>query len=177
MVVLGAASAPARAETYDNKSVPLAFETPASFAIRPATMENMDLALDIVPTGDFPARAPGESNLCGLYYRAGAADKTQQWLNERFEDKAVREQARGVLAASMKVATEETFKLGDVVGQEVVGLEVTGPLIDNPAVTASTSLLVTPRGRLQMICQIRTDQADKVLPVVRAIRATIKPPK
>src|SRR5262245_7251780 len=54
-------AAPAHADVYDNKSLPLYVETPAGFAIRSAAVAGFELALRIDPSGDFPRRVPGET--------------------------------------------------------------------------------------------------------------------
>ena len=58
-----------------------------------------------------------------------------------------------------------------------MGLEVVGPVRQNPSAVMMTSLLNTPRGQFQMTCLLRSDQAVKAGFALRAIRDTIKLPK
>jgi hypothetical protein len=76
----------------------------------------------------------------------------------------------------MQVKSEATFALRDVKGADVVGLEVGGPMRQDPTAVLMMSLLNTPRGQLQMTCLLRAEQAAKALPDLRSIRDTIKPP-
>ena len=46
-----------------------------------------------------------------------------------------------------------------------------------PAAVVIMSLFNTPRGNLQLTCIVRATEADVVLPIVRSIRDSIRPPK
>jgi hypothetical protein len=171
-VVAGATVAPAHAEIYDNKSLPLYLETPAGFTIRPVTVAGQDLALQINPVGSFPGRVAGEPYLCQLGFRAAPKAETQEWFNARMKDEALLAQARQPISEVLTLRSETAFNLGDAVGREYVGLSR-----DNPKAVVVLSILTNPRGGLLMSCLLRAEQADAALPVVRSIRDTIRPPK
>lgn len=133
--------------------------------------------LHINPTGTYPSRVEGESRLCGLYFKAVPSAETQQWLNSRWKDEATLAQVRRFFERIIQVTSEETFTLRDEKGADVVGLELVGPMRQDPSAVFMTSLINTPRGQLQMSCLLRSDQAVKAGFALRAIRGTIKPPK
>lgn len=172
LVIAGAAALPAQAEIYDNKSLPIYVETPPGFSIRPFAVEGYALALRIDPTGSFPNRARGENYLCEITFKAVPSERAQQWFNDRWNDEVVASQARSPLIPVMHLKSEATFELGDVVGMEYVG-----PMRRDQSAVMMVSVAVTPRGRLAMNCAVRAEQAEAALPVLRTIRATIRPPK
>ena len=105
------------------------------------------------------------------------SSETQQWFNARWKDAALLAQVRRSFERIIEVKSEETFTLRDEKGVDVVGLEVMGPVRQNPSAVLMTSLINTPRGQMQMSCALRSDQAAKAGFALRAIRDTIKPPK
>ena len=176
-LVVGTAVAPARAEIYDNKSLPFYLQTPNSFAIRPVAAAGYEVALDIDPVGDFPAKVADEMRMCILRFKTEPSGEPQQSLNRRWTDEAVLAQARGPVGGLMDVKSEKTFVLADATAGDVVGIEYVGPLRKNPTAVLFMSLALTPRGRLMMNCLVRDGQADRALPMLRSIRDTIRPPK
>jgi hypothetical protein len=93
-------------------------------------------------------------------------------VERALEDADTLTRARTSVAQIMDLKSEQTFALGDVTGMEFVG-----PVKQDPTALLMMSLLNTPRGGLQLTCILRATQADTVLPVIRSIRATIRPPK
>jgi hypothetical protein len=176
-LIAGAAAAPASADSYNDATTGIYLATPDDFAISRSVREGYDLVLHINPTGNFPGRVEGESRVCGLSFKAVPSAETQQWLNSRWKDEAAMAQARRLFDRIMEVKSEETFTLSDAKGGDVVGLELMGPMRQNPTAVFMTSLVNTPRGQLQLSCLLRSDQAAKAAFAVRAIRGTIKPPK
>lgn len=181
-LVVGTAIAPARAEIYDNKSIPFYLQTPNSFAIRPVAAAGYEVALDIDPVGDFPAKVADEMRMCILRFKTEPSGEPQQSLNRRWTDEAVLAQARGPVGGLMDVKSEKTFVLRDRMGADttagdVVGIEYVGPLRKDPTAVLFMSLALTPRGRLMMNCLVRDGQAERALPMLRSIRDTIRPPK
>ena len=172
LVVAGAAAVPAAAEIYDDKSLPFYVETAPGFPIRPFAMEGFTLALRIDATGNFPSRARGESYLCDILFNAVPVERTQGWINERWNDEVVASEVRRPWIAGLHVKSETPFEMGDVAGMEYVG-----PMRGNPSTVMMASVAVTPRGRLGMHCMLRAEQAEAALPMLRSIRATIRPPK
>src|SRR5688500_7794265 len=174
LVVAAASVAPAAAEVYDNKSLPIYFRTPEGFPIRPASVPGYDLVLRINPTGNFPRRADGEEFLCEISWKwvPSQQARTQQWLNDRWTDEAVMKQALGAVTSFMQVKSEQTFALEDVVGKEL-----TGPMRNESSSVVVMSIANTPRGRVQMLCMLRAAEAEAALPVLRSIRDTIRLPK
>ena len=170
--IAGLLATSARAETYDDKSLPLSVRTPDGFTIRASEAAGYDLVLHIDPVGDFPTRPARETRLCDLRFKAAPSRDSQQWFNGRWKDQAVLSQVRGLVERILEIRSEATFTLGDVVGMEFVGTVRQ----DQTAVTMM-SLALTPRGQLQMSCAVLAEQADKALPVLRSIRDTIRPPK
>ena len=166
------AGAPARAEVYDDRSVPIYVQTPPGFTIRTGAASGYDLVLNIDPVGGFPSRAAGEDHLCGVRYKVQPSQLTQEGINARIRDAAVQAQARVPMAEVLDLKSEKLVTLGDV-----VGLEYFGTMRDMPAAVSVTSVIVTPKGRLQMACFFPADQAEKALPVLRSIRDSIRPPK
>ena len=171
-LLTGMVAAAAHAEVYDDKSLPIYFRTPDGFTIRPSTKAGYDLGLDIAPPADYPGLVAGESRLCGVYFKAARSGEGQQWLNGRWKDQAVLASVRESVGRIMEVKSEKTFALGDVTGMEFVG-----PVRQDPTAVLAMSMLNTPRGGLQLTCIVRATQADTVLPVIRSIRDTIRPPK
>lgn len=172
LVAAGAAALPAAAEVYDNKSLPIYVKTPAGFPIRPFAMEGFTLALRIDATGNFPSRAPGENYLCDILFKAVPVERTQGWINERWNDEVVASEVRRPWIAGLHVKSETPFEMGDVAGMEYVG-----PMRGNPSIVMMASVAVTPRGRLGMHCMLRAAEAEAALPMLRSIRDTIRPPK
>ena len=174
LVVAAASVAPAHAEVYDNKSLPIYFRTPEGFPIRPGTVPGYDLVLRIDPTGNFPRRADGEDFLCEISWKwvPSQQARTQQWLNDRWTDEAVMKQALGAVTSFMQVKSAQTFALEDVVGKEL-----TGPMRNDSSSVVVISIANTPRGRVQMLCMLRAAEAEAALPVLRSIRDTIRVPK
>jgi len=177
VAIVAAPAAPASADSYNDATTGISVATPDDFAISRSVREGYDLVLHINPTGTYPSRIEGESRLCGLYFKAVPSSETQQWLNSRWKDEATMAQARRLFGRIMEVKSEETFTLRDVTGGDVVGLELSGPMRQDPSAIFMTSLINTPRGQLQMSCLLRSDQAVKAGFALRAIRDTIKPPK
>ncbi len=169
---VGLSVAPALAETYDDKSLPLHVHTPDGFTIRAVEATGYDLVLHIDPVGDFPSRAARETRLCDLRFKAAPSRDSQQWFNGRWKDETVLSQVRGLVEGILEIRSEATFTLGDVIGMEFVGI-----VRQDPTAVTMMSLALTPRGQLQMSCAILAEQADKALPVLRSIRDTIRPPK
>ena len=176
-LIAGTAAAPASADSYNDAATGLYVSTPDDFAISRSVRDGYDLALHINPTGNYPSRVGGESRLCGLYFKAAPSGETQQWLNSRWKDEATLAQVRRLFDRVMQVKSAETFTLRDEKSGDIVGLELVGPTRENPEAVVMTSLMNTPRGQLQMSCLLRSDQAVKAAFAVRAIRATIKPPR
>jgi hypothetical protein len=174
LVVAAASVAPAQADVYDNKTLPIYFRTPEGFPIRPATVPGYDLVLRINPTGNFPRRAAGEDFLCEISWKSVPSQqaRTQQWLNDRWTDEAVMTQALGAVAAIMQVKSDQTFTMADVAGKELIG-----PMRNDPSTVVVMSVANTPRGRVQMLCMLQAAEAEAALPVLRSIRDTIRPPK
>ena len=172
----GTVASTAQADVYDDKNVPIYLRTPDGLAIRPvatADAAGNDLGLDIAPTGSFPGKVAGESRWCGIYLKRVAAEDTQQWLNARLKDEATLVRVRTLMAEAMEVKSEKSFALdGDVAGMEYIG-----PMRGAPAAVVIMSLFNTPRGNLQLTCIVRATEADVVLPIVRSIRDSIRPPK
>ena len=164
--------APARAEVYEDKSVPIYVQTPPGFTIRTGADSGYDLVLNIDPVGNFPSRAAGEAHLCGIRYKVQPSQYTQEAINARVNDQAVQAQARVPIAAVLNLKTERMFTLG-----EVAGLEYFGTMREEPTAVSLLSVIVTPRGRVQIACFLPADQAEKALPVLRSIRDSIRPPK
>jgi hypothetical protein len=179
-LVAGAAVAPiapARADSYNDTTTGIYVATPDDFRISRGVREGYALALHINPVGDFPGRVGSESRLCGLYFKAVPSGESQQWLNSRWKDEAMLAQGRRLIESIAEVKSETTFALRDVMGGDVVGMEFVGPAHQYPPAVLMMSLVVTPRGQLQMTCLLRAYQAAKALPTLRAIRDTIKLPK
>lgn len=176
-LVVGTALAPAHAEIYDNKTVPFYVQTPNSFAIRPVTAAGYEVALDIDPVGDFPAKVADELRMCILRFKTEPSADPQQSLNGRWTDDAVLTKARGPVGGLIELKSEKTFVLPDTKAGDVVGIEYVGPLRKNPAAVLFMALALTPRGRLMMNCLVRDGQADRALPMLRSIRDTIRPPR
>ncbi len=179
-LVAGAAVAPvapAGADNYNDATTGLYVSTPDDFAISRGVREGYDLVLLINPTGNYPGRVEGESRWCGLYFKAAPSSETQQWLNSRWKEEALLAQLRRSFERIIQVTSEETFTLRDEKRGDVVGLELVGPVRQDPSAVFMTSLINTPRGQLQMSCALRSDQAVKAGFAVRAIRDTIKPPR
>jgi hypothetical protein len=176
-LIAGAAAAPASADSYNDTTTGIYVATPDDFRISRGTLEGYALALHINPTGNYPSRVEGESLLCGLFFKAVPSKKTQQWFNSRWKDEASLAEVRRLFGSFIEVKSEETFTLRDEKGGDVVGLELMGPMRENPSAVIMMSLAYTPRGQLHMSCQLRSDQAVKAGFALRAIRDTIKPPK
>lgn len=176
-LVVGAAVAPASADSFNDATTGLYVATPDDFAISRGVREGYDLVLHINPTGGYPNRIDGESRLCSITFKAVPSAETQQWLNSRWKDEAVLAQARRAFDRIMQVKSEETFALRDEKAGDVIGLEVVGPSRLDPTAVVMASLANTRRGQLQMTCALRSDQAVKAAFALRAIRDTIKPPK
>lgn len=174
LVVAAASVAPAHAEVYDNKSLPIYFRTPEGFPIRPGSVPGYDLVLRIDPTGNFPRRAAGEDFLCEISWKSVPSQqaRTQQWLNDRWTDEVVMTRALGAVSSFMQVKSDKTFTLADVVGKELVG-----PMRKDPSTVVVMSIANTPRGRVQMLCMLRAAESEEALPVLRSIRDTIRVPK
>jgi len=168
----GLPAAPAHAEIYEDKSLPIYVRTPDGFAIRAAEAAGYELVLHIDPVGDFPRRAARETRLCDLRFKAAPSRDSQQWFNGRWKDEAVLVQVRGLVDRILEIRSETTFTLGDVVGMEFVGT-----VREDPTAVTMMSLALTPRGQLQMSCAVLAEQADRALPLLRSIRDTIRPPK
>ena len=158
--------------------------TPDDFRISRGVREGYALALHIDPTGSYPNRVEGEPRLCGLYFKAVPSSETQQWFNSRWKNEALLVEVRRLLERVMEVKSEETFTLRDEKGGDVVGLEVVGPVRQNPSAVLMTSLFNTPRGQLQMnmpsapagmsegrIPPLRSRQGGKVTGIHIAARA------
>ena len=172
----GPAIARANADTYNDATLGIYLATPESFTISRSTREGYDLALLINPVGDFPNRVEGESRLCALHFKAVPSGETQQWLNSRWKDAGTLAQARRLFERIMEVKSEQTFSLRDGKGSDVVGIEYVGASRQDPTAVVMTSLVNTTRGQLQLACLLRSEQAAKALPTLRAIRDTIRPP-
>ena len=176
-ILAALAAAPASADSYNDTTTGIYVATPDDFRISRGSREGYALALHINPTGNYPSRVEGESLLCGLYFKAVPSQKTQQWFNSRWKDEASLAQVRRLLVDFIEVKSEETFTLRGEKGDDVVGLELMGPLRENPSAVIIMSMAYTPRGQLHMSCLLRSDQAVKAGFALRAIRDTIKPPK
>jgi hypothetical protein len=177
VLVAGTAAAPARADSYNDSTTGIYVATPDDFKISRGVREGYALALHIDPTGTYPNRVEGEPRLCGLYFKAVPSSETQQWFNSRWKDEALLVEVRHLLERVMEVKSEETFTLRDEKGGDVMGLEVMGPVRQNPSAVLMSSLFNTPRGQFQFSCALRSDQAVKASFALRAIRDTIKLPK
>jgi hypothetical protein len=176
-LVACAAVTPASADTYNDATTGLYVATPDDFTISRGVREGYDLVLHINPAGDFPRRVEGEARLCAVLFKAVPSGETQQWLNSRWKDAALLAQVRRSFERIIEVKSEETFALRDVMGGDVVGIEYVGSMRQDPAAVLMTSLVNIPRGQLQMACLLRSEQAAKAMPGLRAIRDTIRPPK
>lgn len=176
-LVAGAVVAPASADSYNDATTGLHVSTPDAFAISRGFREGYDLVLHINPTGSYPNRVDGENRLCGVHFKAVPSSETQQWLNSRWKDEATMAQVRRLFDRFMQVKSEETFTLRDEKKGDVVGLELVGPMRQDPSAIFTTFLINTTRGQLQMSCLLRSDQAVKAGFALRAIRDTIKPPR
>jgi hypothetical protein len=176
-LVAGAGAAPARADSYNDSITGISVATPDDFRISRGVREGYALALYINPTGSYPNRVEGQPHLCGLYFKAVPSGETQQWFNARWKNEALLVDVRRILEGLMEVKSEETFTLRDEKAGDVVGLEVMGPVRQNPSAVLMTSFINTPRGQMQFSCALQSDQAVKAGFALRAIRDTIKPPK
>ena len=134
---------------------------PPDLVLRTGIRSQSDIAVGFDARSGQPAAATGhQAALCEVRFRNLPSNVTQDAINERVREAAVR----------MPAGDARVSEAGGIALVERELMPATAP-----GVRVLSASFVTPRGETILVCAAKEDDRDRLLPLYRALLAGLKP--